>query len=151
MLNRGNFESISTSFLASCYGYQQTAVFLGCMVRNPILQVFWWVFFKILSFLRNIYMMLCAIWYHLYNLKNLKNTHGGVLLLLKLQTKACNLTKSNKPPWVFFTFFKLKKWYQIAQNITYRLFCGGVNQICLFLFSCINCTLHQIGHANHWK
>ena len=23
--------------------------------------------------------MLCAIWYHLYNLKNVKNTHGGVL------------------------------------------------------------------------
>ena len=21
--------------------------------------------------------MLCAIWYHLYNLKNVKNTHGG--------------------------------------------------------------------------
>ena len=29
--------------------------------------------------------MLCAIWYHLYNLKNVKNTHGGVLLLVKLQ------------------------------------------------------------------
>ena len=28
--------------------------------------------------------MLCTIWYHLYNLKNLKNTHGGVLLLLKV-------------------------------------------------------------------
>ena len=24
--------------------------------------------------------MRCAIWYHLYNLKNVKNTHGGVLL-----------------------------------------------------------------------
>ena len=30
--------------------------------------------------------MFCAIWYHLYNLKNVKNTHGGVLLLVKLQT-----------------------------------------------------------------
>ena len=27
----------------------------------------------------------CAIWYHLYNFKNVKNTHGGVLLLVKLQ------------------------------------------------------------------
>ena len=35
-----------------------------------------------------IYEMLCAIWYHLYNLKNEKNTHGGVLLLLKLQVSA---------------------------------------------------------------
>ena len=36
-----------------------------------------------------------------------------------LQLKPCNFTKSNTPPWVFFTFFKLYKWYQIAQNITY--------------------------------
>ena len=25
-------------------------------------------------------------------------------------------TKSNTPPWVFFTLLKLYKWYQIAQN-----------------------------------
>ena len=29
---------------------------------------------------------------------------------------ACNFTKSNTPPWVFFTLLKLYKWYQIAQN-----------------------------------
>ena len=57
--------------------------------------------------------MLCTIWYHLYNFKNLKNTHAGVLLLVKLQA-----SKSNTPPWVFFTFFKLYKWYQIAQRTT---------------------------------
>ena len=28
--------------------------------------------------------LFCAIWYHLYNLKNVKNTYGGVLLLVKL-------------------------------------------------------------------
>ena len=43
-----------------------------------------------------------AIWYYFYNLKNVKNT-----------------TKSNTPTWVIFTFFKLCKWYQIAQSITY--------------------------------
>ena len=26
--------------------------------------------------------------------------------------KACNFTKINTPPWVFFTFFKLYKWYR---------------------------------------
>ena len=31
------------------------------------------------------YMMRWAIWYHLYNLKNEKNTHGGVLLLVFVQ------------------------------------------------------------------
>ena len=29
--------------------------------------------------------MFCAIWYRLYNLKNVKNTHGGVLLLIKIK------------------------------------------------------------------
>ena len=38
-------------------------------------------------------MMRWVIWYHLDNLKNVKNTHGGV----------------------FFTFLKLYKWYQIRK------------------------------------
>ena len=63
--------------------------------------------------------MLYTICYHLYNLKNVKNTHAGVLLLVKLLAKACNFTKSNTPPWVLFTFSKLHKWYQTAQSITY--------------------------------
>ena len=37
------------------------------------------------------YVMLCTIWYHLHNLKNAKNTHGGVLLLVKLQAKSLQL------------------------------------------------------------
>ena len=57
---------------------------------------------------------LCAIWNHLYNLKNMKNIHGGALLLVKLQA-----TKSNTPPWVFFKFFKRSKWYQIAPSTTF--------------------------------
>ena len=40
--------------------------------------------------------MVCAIWYHLQNLKNVKN-RGVVLLLVKLQAQTCNLTKSNTP------------------------------------------------------
>ena len=36
-----------------------------------------------------VYVIRCAIWYHQYNLKNVKNTHGGVLILVKLQ--ACRL------------------------------------------------------------
>ena len=36
----------------------------------------------------------------------------------KVAGLACNFTKSNTPPWVFFTFLKLCKWYQIAENIT---------------------------------
>ena len=63
--------------------------------------------------------MCCAIWYHFYNLINVKNTRGGVLLLLKMQAKACNFTKINTPSWVFSTFFELYKWYQITQRISY--------------------------------
>ena len=55
----------------------------------------------------SVYMMFCATWNHLYNLKNVKNTYGGVL---------------NTPPLAFVTFFKLCKWYQIAQRITYVCF-----------------------------
>ena len=33
----------------------------------------------------NTYKTLCAIWYHVHILKNLKNNHGGVLLLVKLR------------------------------------------------------------------
>ena len=39
--------------------------------------------------------MRCAIWYHLYNLKNVKNTHGGVLILVKLQASAFFLSCFN--------------------------------------------------------
>ena len=56
---------------------------------------------------------------HLYNLKNVKNTNRRVLFLVELQASACNFAKSNIPPRVFLTFFKLYKWYQIAQSVTY--------------------------------
>ena len=37
------------------------------------------------------YMMLCAIsWYHLYNLKNVKNTHKGVLVSVNLYVSDCS-------------------------------------------------------------
>ena len=59
--------------------------------------------------------MHCAILYHLYNFKSVKNVHGGVLILVKLQASG----KINPPPWVFFTFLnctngtKLRKAPQI--------------------------------------
>ena len=49
---------------------------------------------------------------------NLKNNHAGVLLLLKLQAEAYDFTKRVTLPWMFFAFFKLCKWYQIAQSVT---------------------------------
>ena len=37
--------------------------------------------------------MHCAIWYRLYNLINVENTHGGTLILVQLQASAYNFTK----------------------------------------------------------
>ena len=34
--------------------------------------------------------MPCTILYHLYNLKNVKNTHGGALFVAKLQVSGCH-------------------------------------------------------------
>ena len=58
--------------------------------------------------------MRCAIWYQLSNFKIEKNIYGGVLLLVN-----CNFIKSDSPPGVFLTFFKLYYRYQIVQSITY--------------------------------
>ena len=48
---------------------------------------------------------------HLSKLKNVKNTHEGVLLLLKLQAEASSMDIFH------FSYFHLSKWYQIAQNV----------------------------------
>ena len=37
--------------------------------------------------------MRCAIWYHLLNLKNEKNTHGAVLLLVSVRLTPATLLK----------------------------------------------------------
>ena len=64
------------------------------------------------------FVMLFAIWYHLYNVKNMKSTHGEVLLLIKLQASAYSFTKVSFLLWVLFRFFKLYRWYQFAQKVS---------------------------------
>ena len=51
----------------------------------------------------------------------MKNTHGGLLLLVKLKVSVYNFTESNIPPWVFFKFLKFYEYYQIAQGVSYWL------------------------------
>ena len=56
--------------------------------------------------LERLYVVRCAIWYHLYYSKNVKNTHGGVLILVlkltlfygcfSLYLNCTNGTKSRK-------------------------------------------------------
>ena len=63
--------------------------------------------------------MLCAIWYNLYNLKNVKNTHGWGLLLVKLQAEASSYKSINSSSKLI-RFFKLYKWYQTAQSLSFN-------------------------------
>ena len=66
-------------------------------VRIAALQS-WLIYFKyqtsqncsITMLVVSIRVMPCAIWYHLCNLKNVKNTYGGLLLLVEMQAWACN-------------------------------------------------------------
>ena len=64
--------------------------------------------------------MRCAIWHHLYNL-NKREKHPWRSVDF---SKVASCTKINTPPWVFFTFFKLYKWQQIAQRTTNIVWAG---------------------------
>ena len=46
-------------------------------------------------------MLLCAIWYHFYNLKNEKNIHRGVLLLVNQHATLLKVTL----PHEWFSYF----------------------------------------------
>ena len=79
-----------------------------------------WVPFEIsrITF-KSSYVKICAIWYHLYNLKSVKNTHGGVLLLVvQFQAKSLQLYLKKHSSMSVFYVFKLYKWHQIVQIIT---------------------------------
>ena len=55
-------------------------------------------------------MIFCAIWYHLYNLKSVENTHGGVLVTLHAcfsrSLNCTNGTKSRNASHIFFECHK---------------------------------------------
>ena len=71
-------EKVSAIFIYSIMGTQ----FLKILVPKEkcvFLIVFW-------KYWKASYTMLCAIWYHFYNLQKLKNSHGRVLLLGKFSS-----------------------------------------------------------------
>ena len=90
-----------------------------------------------------LYVILFAIWYQLYNVKCVENTHGEVSLL-----QSCNFKNINTPPWVFFTFVKFYKLNQIAQRITYALYVILKNWyhslITVFVLRFILCTFQAL-------
>ena len=53
-----------------------------------------------------LYVMRCAIWYHLYHLKNVKNTHGGGLILVNLWFKrTCHPLFQDMSVKIYINFF----------------------------------------------
>ena len=48
-------------------------------------------------------------------------------------------SKGNTPPWLFFTFFRLYKWYQIAQSITYT---DSISTSFFFIYFSQSCVSH---------
>ena len=88
-----------------------------------------------------LFFILSAIWYHLYNFKNLKNTHGMVILLFKLQVEVSNFNKSITLPWMFLRFSnytngtKLRKTLHLnhrtktfKQRTAHKIFLKGIFQ-----------------------
>ena len=92
------------------------------------------------------------------NLKREKHPWWSVTFI-----KVAGFTKSNTPSWLFFTFFKLYKWYQIAQNPTFiideiwdKIFKNGPSKIVKAVFykfyrihSWILCPIY-IKHKKIW-
>ena len=78
-----------------------------------------------------VYLVGCAIWYHLYNLKNVKNTREGLILLVKLQDLACNCTKINTPPWVFSRFLNCTNGTKTckASHIRFNIIIGKMGRV----------------------
>ena len=69
----------------------------------------------VMSLCNGIRCMWCCfvIWYHLYNFKKWEKHPWRSCTF-----RACNFSKGNTPPRMFFTFLKLNKCYQIAQRIS---------------------------------
>ena len=57
--------------------------------------------------------------------KKRENPHGGLLFLVKLQGSGM------VPPWFLSRFFKLHKWYQIAQRVSNDLL---LNSLFVYFF-----------------
>ena len=70
--------------------YSQRFLVVNYFHKKAPLQILEWVLNTPLEIvgLRFLYVVHCAIWYRLYNLKNVKTTHGGMLILVKLQALA---------------------------------------------------------------
>ena len=77
--------------------------------------------------------MLYAIWYHLFNLKNEKKTHGGVILLVKLQASHYPTKDSRIGPFVIGKTLKFYKFHR-SFPLTLAIFSFLFILLCFYLF-----------------
>ena len=68
--------------------------------------------FELFLLFRNIWDAF-AMFYHLYNFKKHEKQPWRSVTF----SNVAGVTKSSIPPWVLFMFFKLYKWYKVAQSI----------------------------------
>ena len=114
----------SVDKLREIFQWKKISYMLKCW---EMCYIFWW--FIILAFRSSIiiccyglfftYVVRCAIWVPFVQFKKREKHLWRSVNFSKVAGLACNFTKINTPPWVFFTFFKLYKWYLSVQSITY--------------------------------
>ena len=111
------------------------------------------------------YMMLCTIKYHLHNLKIVKNTHGGMLLLVKVQSETLlkgprlndcfsrflnciNGTKSSKASHLIFSF--PTRWASFRKDFSivfsYLLVASSRSSLdqCFWQYHCSDCPKSRV-------
>ena len=99
--------------------------------------------------------MRCVIWYHLYNLKNLKYTHGGVLIfatLLKLTLlhgsfsrflNCTNGTKSRNAPQLMI-MSRLVTPLTLESSCKWGFYTSFENKLCIFRFWSSICKIEIV-------
>ena len=65
-------------------------------------------------------------------MNSVKNTYGGVLILVKLQAEACNFTKINTPPYLVISWLLCSE-YVTGESMVMTL-CTKINGKFKFLF-----------------
>ena len=102
--------------------------------------------------LKQTIVVLCAIWHHLHNLKNVQNTHRGVLLLIKFQALKVTLLHG--------CFSRFLNCTNSTKSREATQWCKtGIFYTKLVQIRCSECQLHlmgvnertQLGSAHNWR
>ena len=104
------------SFSKKLWGHENR-----CWILFSGLQKYFWKTNRSPSYILNVHSLKKMFWkisQHFYRKTPLLELLFNKVLVFP--ASACNFTNSNTPPWMFFMFFELCKWYQIAQSFSYR-------------------------------